>query len=116
MFATISGLLSSVIGGIINPLFTYLGKKQDVGLAEYQAASAEERDGYLAYVTALGQSNQAKAAANTWSGAHLMVYLFGLPAALHWSAVFWVTTWPGLFHWFGVTAINALPERYAGAE
>lgn len=112
MFAMIGGLLSSVIGGVLNPLFTYLGKKQDVGLAEYQAASAEERDSYLAYVTALGQSNQAKVANNTWSGAHFMVYAFGIPAALHWGAVFLVST----FHAWLPYTVPALPPTYASAE
>jgi hypothetical protein len=111
MFAIIGGLLSSTISGVLSPLFGWLNKKQDVGLAEYQAASAEERDGYLAYVAALGASNTAKIAANNWSGAHLMVYAFGLPAAIHWSAVFLVSTFPAL-GWHP----QALPAVYASAE
>jgi hypothetical protein len=117
MFAFIGSIINSVIGGVLSPLFTYLNKKQDVGLAEYQAMTSAEKDEYLAYVKALGDSNQAKIQANNWWGAHLMIYLFGLPAAVHWTAVYGVTTFPGYFHnWFGVDFIKALPDQYASAE
>jgi hypothetical protein len=111
MFTIIGGLVNSLIGAVLSPIMAYLNKKQDVGLAEYQAASTEERDGYLAYVTALGASNTAKVAANNWSGAHLMVYAFGLPAVIHWGAVFLVSTFPSL-GWHP----QALPAVYASAE
>ncbi len=60
MFAIIGGLLNSVIGGILNPIFAYLGKKQDVGLASYQAMTAAQQAEYLAYVQAIANANATK--------------------------------------------------------
>ena len=112
MFAFIGSLLQSTISGVLTPLFTYLGKKQDVNLAEYQAMTATERDEYTAFVTGLNNSNIEKIQANSWSGAHFMIYLFGLPAALHWGAVFLVSTFPTYMPY----KIPALPASYADAE
>lgn len=111
MFGVIGSLVQSAISGVISPLFTYLNRKQDVGLEQYRAATSAERDQYLAYVAALNQVNRAKVENNNWWGARLMVYLFGLPAALHWSAVFFVSTFPQ-WGW----KVPALPDAYASAE
>ena len=113
MFGFIGSLLSSVVSGVLSPLFSYLNKKQDVGLQEYQAMTSAQRDEYLAYVTALNGANQWKTQNNQWWGAHLMIYLFGLPAALHWGAVFAVSTFPNYFHGW---VPQALPTQFAGAE
>lgn len=117
MFALIGTIVQSVIGGVLSPLSAYLGKKQDVNLAEYQAMTSTERDEYAAYVTALSASNQAKIQANGWWGAHLMICLFGFPVALHWSAVFISSTFPLWYHtWISEALPLALPATYAAAE
>lgn len=117
MFAFIGSMVQSVIGGVLSPLFTYLNKKQDVGLEQFKAASAQERDEYLAYTQALAQANQAKVQNNTSGVAHFMVYLFGVPAALHWGAVFVVSTFPALYKGGSYEFIvAALPPTYASAE
>ena len=113
MFGFIGSIISSVINGVLSPLFGYLNKKQDVGLQEYQTMTSAQRDEYLAYVTALNETNKWKTANNQWWGAHLMIYLFGLPAAAHWGAVFIVSTFPTTFSgWVPL----ALPSQFAGAE
>ncbi len=114
MFAFIGTIVNSLIGGILSPIMTYLNKKQDVGLEEFKASTQQEQADYLAYVTAVQQANQTKVAANNWWGAHVMIYMFGLPAALHWTAVFWVSTFQ--LSWFGLHSIPAVPPQYAQAE
>jgi hypothetical protein len=116
MFGLLGGFVTSAISGIITPLFAFLNKKQDTQLAEYQAMTAAERDGYDSYVRGLSDSNQAKIENNKSSAAHFMIYLFGLPAAIHWNAVFWITTCPSLFHWLGIDTIAGLPKGYESAE
>ena len=116
MFAFIGSLVSSAISGVFSPIMAYLNKKQDVGLAEYQQMTSVERDEYAAYVKGLNDTNTIKAQANNWWGGHLMVYMFGIPAALHWNAVFWVNTFPHAWSWFGLTVVPAVPANYANAE
>ena len=111
MFATIGALIQSVISGLVGPVTNYLSKKADVGLQEYVAATQAQRDQYAAYVQSLNVANDAKIRANSWSGAHVMIYLFGLPAAIHWGAVFLASTFKSL-EW----VIPALPSSYAQAE
>jgi len=114
------GLIGRIIGivadKLIGPVFTYLNRQQDVSLERFKTMTAAERAEYADYLKALGESNAAKVQRSVGPGAHAMVYLFGLPAALHWAAVFGITTFPSLFHWFGIESIAALPERYANAE
>jgi len=102
-------IISSIISGVLSPLFGWLQNKDNVQLGEFQAYSAAEQATYVAYMQAQSAANSAKVA-NSWWGAHAMVYLFGLPAALHWNAVYLDSTFK--FGW----AVPALPGPYAGAE
>lgn len=61
MFAALGSILSSVINGILAPLFTYLGKKQDITLEGFKAASADDRAVYKDYLVALNEVNKIKA-------------------------------------------------------
>jgi len=108
------GLIGSLISGVLSPLTTYLTRRQDVDLAKFQSLNETERAEYSAYLEALIQSNNVKASANSWLGARIMVYVFGLPAAIHWGAVFIVSTIPP--QWGFDITIPALPSAYAGAE
>jgi hypothetical protein len=103
------GLISALISGIVSPLFSFLSNKDTVTMQEYAALTEAERAVYASYAQAMAQTNASKVA-NNWAGAHFMVYLFGLPAGLHWAAVFLDSTFR--FGW----AVPALPGPYAGAE
>lgn len=109
MFAFI---INSLIGGVLSPITSFLAKKQDVTLEEYKSLTAAERDEYASYIAGLRGSNEAKVQAGGWWGAHLMIYLFGIPAVLHWGAVFLVSTFPTWLPY----VIPALPAAYANAE
>ncbi|WP_026606947.1 hypothetical protein [Methylocapsa acidiphila] len=111
MLASIGALLTSLVEGVAGPLFGWLNKKADADLAAFTSERGFDLQGYQAYLTAQAQVNQLKASTNTWGGARFMVFAFGLPAALHWGAVFFVSTIPQ-FGW----VVPALPAAYASAE
>lgn len=117
-FATIFSWLGSFLGGPLVSMFSsvtdLLKSNKVVEGTEFAAMTSADRDEYIALVKAQTELNTIKAS-NSWWGAHLMVYLFGLPAAMHWIAVFMCSTWKGadqIFGWF----VPALPGQYAGAE
>jgi len=101
--------LGSIISGVLSPLFGWLKNKDDVTLGEYSAFTEAEKATYVAYIQAVAQANAAKAQ-NHSLAATVMVYVFGLPAGLHWTAVFLDSTFR--FGW----AVPSLPGPYAGAE
>jgi hypothetical protein len=103
------GLISSLISGVMKPLFGWLTNKDNVTMAEYAAFSETEKAVYVSYIQATAAANAAKASNHSFA-ATLMVYAFGLPAAIHWGAVFLDSTFR--FGW----AVPALPGAYAGAE
>ena len=109
MLAIIGAVLSQIIGGLAGPVLSYFTNKQTVTLEGFKAASADDLARYQSYVAALNQANAIKAA-DTWWGARVMVFAFGLPAVIHWGAVFLDSTFR--FGW----RVPALPGAYAGAE
>lgn len=116
MFGFVGSIVGVVVDKLVGPIFGYLNKKQDVSLEKYKAMTAAERAEYADYVKGLNESNLAKVSNNKSTASHAMVYLFGVPAAVHWAAVFGVTTFPSLFNWFGIMSVAALPKGYESAE
>lgn len=110
MFAVIGSLISSIAGGVLSPILKYFTSTAQIGAQEFATLTMAQQTEYIAYVNTIAAINQTKVAANSWWGAHVMVYLFGLPAALHWNAVFLDSTFR--FGW----QVPALPTAYAGAE
>ncbi len=111
IFNTIGAFLSSLGGSVLTPLFGYLGQRSSADLSAFTTAGQFDLQAYQAYLAAQAQANQLKTSANTWWGARFMVFAFGLPAALHWAAVFWVSAFPQ-FGW----VVPAVPSAYANAE
>jgi len=103
------GFISSIVSGVLSPLFSWLTNKDNVTMAEYAAFSETEKAVYVSYIQATAAANAAKASNHSFA-ANVMVYAFGLPAALHWGAVFLDSTFR--FGW----AVPSLPGPYAGAE
>lgn len=112
MFSIIGGVVQSIVSGIVQPLFGYLGKREDVKLDGFRNATGVDLAAYQAALAANVETMRIRAAANAWLGARIMTMAFGIPAALHWGAVFVVSTFPPLYH----VTIPALPEAYASAE
>ena len=111
MLAAIGSILGIVINGVLSPLFAFLGKKSDASVSKEQIDRTADSTDLQTEAGSVAASNQAKAAASGWWGWHVMVMAFGLPAALHWGALFWVSTFP----WLGWT-VQAVPATYANAE
>lgn len=110
MFGFLGSLFAGGIGAILKPVFGFFTSKAMFSMEEFTALTAAQQGEYIAYARAVQSVNASKVAMNSWWGAHLMIYLFGLPAALHWGAVFLDSTFK--FGW----GIPALPGAYAGAE
>lgn len=108
--AAFSGL-GSIGNALIGPFFGYLNQKSTADLSAFTTGGQFDLQAYQAYLAAQAQENQLKAQVNTWWGARFMVFAFGLPAALHWAAVFWVSTFPQL-GW----VVPAVPTAYASGE
>lgn len=89
-----SGL--SFLTGIAPAISTYFTNKQNVEAQEFTTMSETDRAEYIAYTQAVSALNAAKVANNSTTAAHVMIYLFGLPTALHWIAVIVTATFPGL--------------------
>lgn len=107
----ILGSLFSFLSGVAPAISGYFQTKSNTEAVEFQAMSSEQQAEYLAYAQATSALNASKVANNSTSASHLMIYLFGLPAALHWGAVFITATFPS----WGI-AIYALHGDYATAE
>lgn len=110
MFGFLGSLFAGGIGAILKPVFGFFTSKAMFSMEEFTALTEAQQGEYIAYARAVQSVNASKVAMNSWWGAHLMIYLFGLPAALHWGAVFLDSTFK--FGW----GIPALPGAYAGAE
>lgn len=110
MIQILGSLIQGIASGVLTPLFGYLGKKQDVELDGFKTAAGVDLGAYKAALDAHVEVMRIRASANSWIGARIMVLVFGIPAAIHWAAVFLDSTFR--FGW----AVPALPGYYAGAE
>ncbi len=112
MWGAIIGLAQGIVSGLVGPVFTYLGKRQDAQLDGFKSAAGIDQVAYQAYLTYQIQITAAKAAANSWWGARLLYMVVGLAAVLHASAVFLDTTFTFGSGHYGSLAIPKLPEAY----
>lgn len=108
------GVLSLIFGflggSVISPIMKYFTSSNMMTMEEFVALTGAQQAEYVAFVQATAATDSAKVSNNVSAISKLMILLFGLPAALHWSAVFLDSTFR--FGWH----IPALPGGYAGAE
>ncbi len=83
----ILGLILPALGSFFTPLFTYLGKKQDVTLTGAQSAMAADSAISQTYLNAQIQADQIKAANNTWIGAKIIAFLAGEITVIYYGAI-----------------------------
>lgn len=116
MWSMIFSLVQGIVTGVVGPVFTYLGKKQDVTLDGFKTATGADEASYgawLQYQVAMGAQ---KASANSWWGARLLYLIVGGTAAIHTAAIFLDSTLRfGCGH-YGCLAIPPLPGAYADYE
>ena len=110
MFAFLGSLFTGGLSALLSPILSFFTSKEMFSMEEFKSLTTEQAGLYASYTQAAVAADLAKVQMNATTGAHVMVYAFGLPAALHWNAVFLDSTFK--FGW----GVPALPGAYAGAE
>ncbi len=88
MWSMIVSLVQGIVTGVVGPVFTYLGKKQDTTLAGFQSAVTADVSQAAAQQAFIEATNAEKAQANAWWGPRFLYMLVGTAAALHTAAIF----------------------------
>jgi len=102
------GIILPALGSFLTPLFTYLGKKQDVTLSGAQSAMTADTAMNQAYFNAQIQADQIKAAANAWIGPKIIACTAGELCVLYFGSI----VLDSMFH-FGWN-ISKLPAPWDG--
>lgn len=113
IFSAIGSMLGGPITAITGQIAGYFTSAKNVEATEFASLTSAERDQAIALVQAQTALNGTKVSNNAHGAAYFMVWFFGLPAAMHWSSVFLVNSWP-FYMWHLV--IPAVPSGYADAE
>ena len=116
MWSMIVSLVQGIVTGVVGPVFTYLGKKQDTTLAGFQSAVSADVSQAAAQQAFIEATNAEKAQANAWWGPRVLYMLVGTTAALHTAAIFLDSTVRfGCGH-YGCLGVPTLPGVYADYE
>ena len=116
MLAMIFGFVQSVVSGLVGPVFTYLGKKQDVTLDGFKEATGADEKAYEAYLTYMAANEAAQAKQRSWWGPQLLVMIVGGTASIHTAMVFLDSTFQfGCGH-HGCLQVATLPPDYLAYE
>ncbi len=113
IFSAIGSLLGGPITAITGQVASYFTSAKTVEGSEFAAMTSADQQTALAYLQAQTSLNSAKVTNNAHGAAYFMVWLFGLPPAMHWSSVVVVNSWP--FYKLHLV-IPAVPPTYADAE
>ncbi|WP_131114310.1 hypothetical protein [Lichenihabitans psoromatis] len=116
----LASLLSWISGGlltsVLQPVFAWLGKRQDVTLEGFKAAAGEDATAYTAWLDFEKTVYTARLAAASWWGPKLLCMLVGVPACLHVGMIFLDSTFTfGMGH-YGSLGIAKLPPDYFDCE
>ena len=108
MFGMILGFLLNVFPKLAEKFFDYQVKKATTEAEAFKSAGGLDLEAFKAHLQANLDNNRLKLAQNSWWGAKLIILLVGIPAALHWAAIFLDTIIPP----FGSWGIPKLPAPY----
>jgi len=84
----IGTIIQSIISGIVGPVFSWLSNKDTVTATEFAAFTETERAVYVQYLQTVGTITAAKAQANGWWGARLLILGFALPPMIHLGGIY----------------------------
>jgi len=116
MLAAIGAIITSIVNGVVGPLFGFLGKKTDTQLEGFKTASGVDVQAYQAFLAYRVEAERARVAANGWWGPRVVFMLIAVPVGLHVAAVFIDTTFTfGTGH-YGSMGIPKLPDEYLNTE
>jgi hypothetical protein len=107
----ILGIVTSIVNGVVGPLFGFLNKKQDTQLEGFKVAGTVDVQAYQAYLAYRIEAEKARVSANGWWGPRVVFMIIAVPVGLHVAAVFIDSTFTG-----GTLKIPALPTEYLNTE
>jgi hypothetical protein len=81
------GLILPALGGFFTPLFSYLGKKQDVTLSGAQIAMSTDVTLSQQYLNAQIEIAQLKEQSNQWIGAKIIAGTAGELSAIYYGSI-----------------------------
>jgi hypothetical protein len=81
------GLIIPALGSFLTPLFTYLGKKQDVTLTGAQSAMNTDVSLSKAYLDAQIEVEQIKASNNQWIGPKIIACAAGELSLIYYGSI-----------------------------
>lgn len=110
MWGLIAGALQGIVTGIVGPVFSYLGKKQDVTLDGFKSATDEDRQTATAWLDYQERIQALKLQAANWWGPRALYMVVGGSAAIHCAAIFIDSTFR--FGW----AVPPCPKPYDSYE
>ena len=116
MLAWISSVISGLASGIVGPIFTYLGKKEDVTLDGFKSAAGLDTAAYQAALEHDVAIQQLKLQANSWWGPRVLYMIVGLAAVVHAASVFVDSTFRMGCDHYGCMGIPKLPPDYFAFE
>lgn len=106
-------LLTS-LPGLAEKFLDWQVKKANVELEGFKTAAGFDVQAYQIYMNALVETNRMKLAQNSWWGARVIILMAGLPASMHFAAVFLDTTIPPYGSW-GIPKLPAPYDTYQWA-
>jgi hypothetical protein len=107
-------LLLSVLPGLAGAVLKHFEAKADRELQGFTTATGADLEAFRAYMAAQIEVNRMKLAQNAWWGAKLIILTTGIPASLHFAAVFLDTLIPPFGSW-GVPRLPAPYDTYQWA-
>ena len=114
----LSTIITSIASGIVGPVFSYLGKKQDTTFHGFKTATGYDLEAYKAKVDADAKMAAIRAGSST-TNSHMITWAVGLIAltsAMHWAGVEIDSTWTFGSGHYGNLGIPKLPAPYDGCE
>jgi hypothetical protein len=104
----------SAIPGLAGKFFDWQVKKANVELDGFKTGAGVDLVAFQTYMAAQVDTNRMKLAQNSWWGAKLIILTAGIPASLHFAAVFLDTLIPPFGSW-GVPKLPAPYDTYQWA-
>jgi hypothetical protein len=101
-------LILNAIPGLAGKFLDWQVKKANVELDGFKTGAEVDLAAFQAHLAAQVEINRMKVAQNAWWGAKLIILIAGIPASLHFGAVFLDTIIPP----FGSWGIPRLPAPY----
>lgn len=113
MLSLLFGALS-VIPGLLGKFLDYQVQKANVDLQGFTTAAGVDLAAYQAHLNAQVEINRMKLSQNSWWGAKTIILVSGIPASIHFAAVFLDTTIPPYGSW-GIPKLPAPYDTYQWA-